>query len=1048
MPKLQTIQKVLVIGSGPIVIGQAAEFDYSGTQACSALKEEGLEVILVNNNPATIMTDKTYADKVYFEPLTVETVTEIIKKERPDGLLATVGGQTGLNLALDLYQKGVLEDHHVKLLGTEIESIVKAEDRECFRQLMYELGEPVPKSEIVNSTEEAVAFANEAGYPIIIRPAYTLGGFGGGIAQDEKSLVEIVTNGLASSPIGQCLIEKSIAGYKEIEYEVMRDANDTCITVCNMENIDPVGVHTGDSIVVAPSQTITDKEYHMLRSSALKIIRALGIVGGCNIQFALDPHSSNYYLIEVNPRVSRSSALASKATGYPIAKIAAKLSIGYYLHELKNPVTGYTYASFEPALDYITVKMPRWPFDKFPLANRTLGTQMKATGEVMAIGRNLQEAVQKAVRSLELNTSGFCLKEMEAWSDEALWKIVNVADDRRFFAIMELLKRKVTVEAVHKATGIQLYFLENFQQLIDSYNQIVSYRFEDVSPSFLKFVKQKGFSDQLLAAVWNKTEDDIRAKRKEWGIVPSYKMVDTCSAEFTTQTAYYYSSWHGASDRVASTRRKIAIIGSGPIRIGQGIEFDYCGVHSCLAAQIAGIETILINNNPETVSTDFEVADTLYFEPLTFEDVMNVLEFEQIDQVILQFGGQTAINLAQRLENAGITILGSHADLIDELENRERFYDFLKQLGIPHVPGETAENETELIHFANILGFPILLRPSYVIGGSGMVILHNELELKQYIQSATAFYPILVDQFVCGKEAEVDVVTDGRNIFVPGIFEHIETAGVHSGDSIAITPPVSLTKKDKETILSFTKRIAQSMNFKGMFNIQFVIKDDTVYVLEINPRASRTVPIFSKITGINLIGVATNVLLGRTLAEQGFVKDFFDNDFFTVKAPVFSNIKLPGLDPTVSPIMKSTGEVIGISANKNEALFKALKGAAGGLPDLWKIKGSLYVDLEREQVEKEKQHLLQKWMSTGFNVIFADECPFEKWIKCEEKQIYFSPATNKKADQLQTAMLNRLHVWTHWQTCEAYLESLQLAGSKPGISDMEQLLTEKEVFKS
>ncbi|SFE06936.1 carbamoyl-phosphate synthase large subunit [Bacillus sp. OV194] len=1028
MPKQQEIHSVLVIGSGPIVIGQAAEFDYAGTQACAALKEEGIHVVLVNNNPATIMTDEMYADKVYFEPLNAQSLASIISKEKPDGLLASVGGQTGLNLAMELQEKGILEEHNVKLLGTNLESIKKAEDRELFRALMHELDEPVPDSEIVTTAEEAAAFAGKIGFPVIIRPAYTLGGFGGGTAHTEHELNVIVKKGLSASPIGQCLIEKSIAGFKEIEYEVVRDCNDTCITICNMENIDPVGIHTGDSMVVAPSQTMTDQEYHMLRSSAIKIIRALGIIGGCNIQFALDPESKAYYLIEVNPRLSRSSALASKATGYPIAKIAAKLSIGYQLHELKNPVTGSTFASFEPALDYITVKMPRWPFDKFPEAERKLGTQMKATGEVMAIERNLEAALQKAVRSLELDTESIFLQELKTWESGELKNLLLEADDRRFFAITELLSRGTSVEEIHEWTEINSFFLASFKKLTELDQQIKSSSMENNNLNHLADWKAAGFSDQTVAASWGVTENEVRQIRIKAGIVPSYKMVDTCAAEFTADTAYYYSSWRGKSDKTPVGKEKVAIIGSGPIRIGQGVEFDYCCVHGVMALQQEGYETILINNNPETVSTDFEVADTLYFEPLSFEDIMNVLEFEGAEKAILQFGGQTAINVANQLEEAGIRVLGSNADLIDEMENRERFYHFLKKCGIPHVPGETAYDQQEVLTFAQKIGYPVLLRPSYVIGGKGMMIVKCDEELKNYMKTQAIEFPVLVDRYIAGKEAEVDVLTDGEKVFIPGIFEHIEPAGIHSGDSTAITPPVSLQKNTIEHIVTYTQIIASSMPFKGIFNIQFVIDGNQVYVLEINPRASRTAPIFNKISGVNVIQAAVQVMIGKTLPEIGIEAGLNESHYFAVKAPVFSNVKLPGLSPKTAPIMRSTGEVLGIGESVGEAVQKIFTGCnpAARTGDA-SMPASLFADMEEELLSIEETQLLQNWKEKGMEVFFPSQMSFSEWNQSRQTGIYFSTGSDEQShERLMEASLAGNYIFTQWETCAFYQQGLNL----------------------
>lgn len=866
MPKKTHLRKILVLGSGPIVIGQAAEFDYAGTQACLALKEEGCEVVLLNNNPATIMTDERCADVVYFEPLTLETLKDIIIKERPDGILATVGGQTGLNLALSAHEAGIFAKYNVEMLGTPMASVQQGEDREQFRSLMYDIGEPVPDSTIVSTVEEAVAFAEGAGYPIIVRPAYTLGGGGGGQAYNENELRTIASGGLEASPIRQCLIEQSIAGFKEVEYEVMRDANDTCITVCNMENIDPVGIHTGDSIVVAPSQTLSDHDYQMLRSSSLKVIRALGIVGGCNIQFALDPNSNQYYLIEVNPRVSRSSALASKATGYPIARIAAKLGMGYHLHELKNPVTKHTYASFEPALDYMIVKFPRWPFDKFHDAERVLGTQMKATGEVMAIERSLEAALQKGVRSLEIRVDGLKLHGVSHMDTAQLYDLVERADDRRFFYVLELLRRGVSAAQLQKMTGIDSFFLDHFIYLIEIEQQAESASLETVSTESLRTFKSAGFQDVWLAKAMNTTAEAIKEKRTKLGIIPSFHQVDTCAGEFLAETPYFYSTWGTKGDASDASAPSVLIVGSGPIRIGQGIEFDYCSVNAAHALKKLGYETIMINNNPETVSTDYETADKLYFEPLTAEDVIHVAEREDVKGVLLQLGGQTGVKLTEALEASGVPLFGASFDVIDQLEDRSRFYELLQSLNIPHIPGTTGMDEEDTIRKAEQIGYPVLLRPSYVIGGEGMSICTSQKELVAYLQDEgrVVQYPILIDRYMAGKELEVDVVTDGVQHFIPGIFEHVERAGVHSGDSIAVTPPFSLRTKTKELTSVYAKRIANHLGFVGLFNIQFVDVDGQLYVIEINPRASRTVPIFAKITGVDLVDRAVQLLMGES----------------------------------------------------------------------------------------------------------------------------------------------------------------------------------------
>ncbi|WNF35777.1 carbamoyl phosphate synthase large subunit [Bacillaceae bacterium IKA-2] len=1052
MPKNQQIKKILVIGSGPIVIGQAAEFDYAGTQACLALKEEGCKVILINNNPATVMTDKACADVVYFEPLTVASVEKIILKESPDGILATLGGQTGLNLALSLHNEGILAKYAIPLLGTPIESIMKGEDREEFRALMHELNEPVPDSDIVETVEGAVQFSKKIGFPIIVRPAYTLGGAGGGIVDDEDSLRKVVKGGLSASPIKQCLIEKSIAGFKEIEYEVMRDDNDTCITICNMENIDPVGIHTGDSIVVAPSQTLTDVEYQMLRSVSVKIIRALGIVGGCNIQFALDPYSKNYYLIEVNPRVSRSSALASKATGYPIARIAAKLSIGYHLHELLNPVTGHTYASFEPALDYCVVKFPRWPFDKFPAADRKLGTQMKATGEVMAIERNLESAFQKAVRSLDIKgISGLEMKRLQTLSDERLWNSVKAADDLRFFAILELLRRGTSEIEIHEATQINYFYLNSWKFLIEMEFLAKRLSYQTVTKEHLEQLKIYGFSDQWLASTWNVDLADIRTLRHQYSIHPSYKMVDTCAGEFKAKTSYYYSSWSGEQDvETKSTKKKIIIIGSGPIRIGQGIEFDYCSVHGVLALKEQNYEAILINNNPETVSTDYEIADRLYFEPLTTEDILNIIELEKADGVIVQFGGQTAISLVKDLEDAGVPLIGTNHDTIDKLEDRDRFYQFMKEVKVPHIPGVVVSEEIDLVNKADEVGYPVLIRPSYVIGGQGMMIFHSRTEIVDYLndEDHTVVFPILLDAYYPGTEVEVDALTDGVDIVIPGMFEHIEKAGVHSGDSIAVIPPINLTQVHKDTIIEYTKRIAIGINFKGVFNIQFVLYNDEIFVLEVNPRASRTVPILSKVTGMNMIALTVRLLMGEKLKNLvnmlGYQKE---PPYYTVKAPVFSHTKLPGLDPKLAAEMKSTGELIAISDNLDEAFRKAFVWGEREIPKFFKEKGSFYCEIglkEKAQFALVKEELEM----LGFQVLHGESNSFERWLDDENSVGYLSIDLSDETSKKRRieALKNHLPVITELSTFSRMVKAL--AATDYSVKPIDQWLLEYEIVKS
>lgn len=1018
MPKLDSIEKVLVIGSGAIVIGQAAEFDYSGTQACLALKEEGIEVVLINNNPATIMTDESVSDKVYFEPMTLESATNIIEKERPDGLLATVGGQTGLNLAMALVDAGILEQYGVELLGTDMTAIKKAEDRDQFRSLMKQLGEPVPDSDIIYSLDGALAFAERTGYPIIVRPAYTLGGFGGGIASDEATYIKLVTQGLSASPIKQCLVETSIAGYKEIEYEVMRDAAGTCITVCNMENLDPVGVHTGDSIVVAPSQTLNDPDFHMLRTSCINIIEALGIIGACNVQFALHPETSDYFLIEVNPRVSRSSALASKATGYPIAKIAAKLAIGYTLDELKNPVTGTTYASFEPALDYVALKIPRWPFDQFPLADRTLGTQMKATGEVMAIERRMEAAMQKALRSLELPIDGFRLPAISSLPTGDLLELAMKPDDRRLFVLFELLIRGKTTDELHAITGITPYFLYVLSNIVTEWQDLKSISWNNVTADRLLQAKKLGFSDQQMADIWNVPAAEIWGQRRSYKIAPAYRMIDTCAAEFRSNTNYFYSTWDNAADVDRSKgAKKVAVVGSGPIRIGQGIEFDYCCVHSVMAAQKLGYEAVMINNNPETVSTDYEVADALYFEPITAEDVLNVLEFEGIHQVILQFGGQTSLNLAKALEEAGITVLGSSVDLLDQMEDRDRFYAFLESIGLPTIPGTTANAPEEVLPAAEKLGFPVLLRPSYVIGGRGMIVLHNQAELDAWLAGADKAFPVLVDHFVTGKEAEADILTDGDNVWVSAIFEHIEGTGVHSGDSIASTPPVTLTEGQQQKLVDTAQHIARQLDYTGLFNIQFVYEEDQLFVMEINPRASRTAPISSKVTDVPLVQHATALLLGVPYDELGIEDMYNGQPDFTVKAPVFSHIKLPGLSPVLSPEMMSTGEVIGTAKLFEEALEKALTGAS---VQLAKLATGSTLFAARDSADYEQ---LNSWRAQGFTIVTEDQLSFNEWLLSKEAAAYIDFSETPDAGRMAQAAIHRLHAWSRPETAAAYAAS-------------------------
>ncbi|UQD51647.1 carbamoyl-phosphate synthase large subunit [Bacillus methanolicus] len=925
MPKRTDIKSILVIGSGPIVIGQAAEFDYAGTQACIALKEEGYKVILVNSNPATIMTDTEIADVVYIEPLTVEFVSRIIRKERPDAILPTLGGQTGLNLAVELAKSGVLDECGVEILGTKLSAIEKAEDREMFRSLMNELGEPVPESEIIHTLEEAFQFVNEVGYPVIVRPAFTLGGTGGGICHNEEELVEIVTSGLKNSPVTQCLLEKSIAGYKEIEYEVMRDSNDNAIVVCNMENIDPVGIHTGDSIVVAPSQTLSDREYQLLRNASLKIIRALGIEGGCNVQLALDPYSFQYYVIEVNPRVSRSSALASKATGYPIAKLAAKIAVGLTLDEMKNPVTGKTYACFEPALDYIVTKIPRWPFDKFESANRSLGTQMKATGEVMAIGRTFEESLLKAIRSLEANVYHFKLNDADQVDDALLEKRIRKAGDERLFYIAEALKRGFSIETIHEWSKIDLFFLKKLEGIVRFEKELAGHPF-DIELG--KKAKQMGFADKVLAELWGTTENEVYSWRKDHGIIPVYKMVDTCAAEFESETPYYYGTYEDENESEVTDKKSVVVLGSGPIRIGQGIEFDYATVHSVWAIKEAGYEAIIINNNPETVSTDFSISDKLYFEPLTIEDVMHIIDLEKPVGVVVQFGGQTAINLAAGLAERGVKILGTSLESLDRAENRDKFEQALSELNIPQPMGKTAMSVEEAVRIATEIGYPVLVRPSYVLGGRAMEIVYKEEELLQYMQNAVKVnpeHPVLIDRYLTGKEIEVDAICDGEHVLIPGIMEHIERAGVHSGDSIAVYPPQSLSSKVKEKLVEYTEKLAKGLGIIGLLNIQYVVSNGEVYVLEVNPRSSRTVPFLSKITQVPMAKIATKVILGQSLTDQGYTGGLVpEKNGVFVKVPVFSFAKLRRVDITLGPEMKSTGEVMGKDTTLEKALYKGL----------------------------------------------------------------------------------------------------------------------------
>ena len=934
MPRNKDIKKVLVIGSGPIVIGQAAEFDYAGTQACRSLKEEGVEVCLVNSNPATIMTDKQIADQVYIEPLTLPVLEKIILMEKPDSILPTLGGQAGLNLGMELAESGFLEEHGVKLIGTTAETIFKAEDRQAFKDTMEKIGEPCAASQVVNTVEDGIKFTNTIGYPVVLRPAFTLGGSGGGIAHNEQELVDILSNGLRLSRVGEVLVERCIAGWKEVEYEVMRDANGNCITVCNMENIDPVGVHTGDSIVVAPSQTLGDKEYQMLRSSALNIINELKITGGCNVQYALNPDSFEYCVIEVNPRVSRSSALASKATGYPIAKVTAKIALGYTLDEIKNAITQKTYASFEPMLDYCVVKIPRLPFDKFLTAKRTLSTQMKATGEVMSICDNFEGALMKAIRSLEQHVDSLMSYDFTGLSDEELEAQLHVVDDRRIWVIAEALRRGVSYDHIYEITKIDRWFIDKLAILVEMEQHLKS---EELTVDLLKEAKRIEFPDNVIAELTGKTEEEIKQMRYANGIVAAYKMVDTCAAEFAAETPYYYSVYGSENEAAETTpQKKVLVLGSGPIRIGQGIEFDFCSVHCTWAFAKEGWETVIINNNPETVSTDFDIADKLYFEPLTAEDVESIVNIEKPDGAVVQFGGQTAIKLTEALMKMGVPILGTKAEDVDAAEDRELFDEILEKTHIPRAAGGTVFTAEEAKEVANRLGYPVLVRPSYVLGGQGMKIAFNDEEIEEFIGIINRIaqdHPILVDKYLQGKEIEVDAVCDGTDILIPGIMEHIERTGVHSGDSISVYPAPTISDKVKDTIVEYTKRLAQALHVVGLINIQFIAMNEEVYVIEVNPRSSRTVPYISKVTGIPIVDLATKVIIGNTIRGLGYEPGLAPvADYIAIKMPVFSFEKLRGAEISLGPEMKSTGECLGIAKTFNEALYKAFLGAGVQLP--------------------------------------------------------------------------------------------------------------------
>ena len=965
MPKNPDIKKVLMIGSGPIVIGQAAEFDYAGTQACRSLKEEGIEVVLLNSNPATIMTDKDIADKVYIEPLTVEVVEQLILKEKPDSVLPTLGGQAGLNLAMELEERGFLKEHNVRLIGTTSMTIKKAEDRQEFKDTMEKIGEPVAASLVVKSVEDGIAFTNTIGYPVVLRSAYTLGGSGGGIAHNEAELVEILENGLRLSRVGEVLVERCIAGWKEIEYEVMRDSAGNCITVCNMENIDPVGVHTGDSIVVAPSQTLGDKEYQMLRTSALNIITELGITGGCNVQYALNPDSFEYCVIEVNPRVSRSSALASKATGYPIAKVAAKIALGYTLDEIPNAITGKTYASFEPMLDYCVVKIPRLPFDKFISAKRTLTTQMKATGEVMSICNNFEGALMKAIRSLEQHVDSLMSYDFSDLSREEMKEALQIVDDMRLWRIAQALRMGIGQEEIHEITRIDRWFIDKVAIITE---MEFALKTRELDEDLLREAKRMEFPDYVVAKLNGKTEERVKAMRKAFGITAAYKMVDTCAAEFAATTPYYYSVYGGENEAVCTEgKKKVLVLGSGPIRIGQGIEFDFCSVHCTWAFAKEGYETIIVNNNPETVSTDFDIADKLYFEPLTPEDVENIVNIEKPDGAVVQFGGQTAIKLTEALMKMGVPILGTSAENVDAAEDRELFDAILEQCEIPRPKGHTVYTADEAIRAANELGYPVLVRPSYVLGGQGMQIAINDEDVDQYIGIINRIaqeHPILVDKYLVGKEIEVDAVCDGDDIVIPGIMEHIERAGIHSGDSISVYPAQTISQTAKATIEEYTKRLARALHVVGMINIQFIVCGEEVYVIEVNPRSSRTVPYISKVTGIPIVPLAAKAIMGYKLRDMGYTPGLQpEAKYFAIKMPVFSFEKIRGADISLGPEMKSTGECLGIAESFNEALYKAFLGAGINLP---KYKNMIMT--VRDEDKEEATEIAKRFETLGYRI--------------------------------------------------------------------------------
>ena len=968
-----SIKKVLVIGSGPIVIGQAAEFDYSGTQACQAIKEEGIEVVLVNSNPATIMTDKEVADKVYIEPLTLDFIEKVIAKEKPDSLLAGVGGQTGLNLAVELHDKGILEKYNVRVIGTQISAIKEGEDREDFRALMARINQPVIESKTVETVEDAVAFARKIGYPVVVRPAYTLGGTGGGITETEEELREIAASGLHLSRVHQVLIEKCIKGWKEVEYEVMRDSYGTAITVCNMENIDPVGIHTGDSIVVAPSQTLSDKEYQMLRRASLDIISACDIRGGCNVQLALNPDSFEYAVIEINPRVSRSSALASKATGYPIARVSAKIALGYGLDEIPNTVTGKTYACFEPTLDYVVAKIPKWPFDKFYTAKRTLGTKMMATGEIMAIGNSFESAFLKGLRSLEIGQFSFKHKKLQECTLDELKEKVVIADDERIFALAEMLRRHYREEQVCKLTGMDIFFVKKFKWIVEQEELLSEMSFDELTPHYLRKLKRRGFSDKAIAELIGVTEDDIRELRFKWEIVPVYKMVDTCGGEFEAESPYYYSTYDKVDEVEVSDKQKIMVIGSGPIRIGQGIEFDYCSVHAIMALRARGIETIIVNNNPETVSTDFNISDKLYFEPLTDEDFYHIYLKEKPMGVILQFGGQTAIKLAKFCDKMNIPVLGTHPKQVDAAEDREKFDEVLEKLQIKRPKGKAIWSMDEGLEVAKDLGYPVLVRPSYVLGGQGMEITYEEEQLRRYLVNAferDPENPVLIDRYLMGREIEVDALCDGEEILIPGIMEHLERAGIHSGDSTSIYPSVNIPEQIKEKIVTCTKLIAKELKVLGMINIQYIEFKNDLYIIEVNPRSSRTVPYISKVTGVPIIDLAVKAMLGEKLTDMGYGTDLYPEpqNFYAVKVPVFSTEKLPRVEVSLGPEMKSTGEVLGVGVTVEEALYKGFIAAGKSLP---RQGGTIFATIQKYDQE-EFVGLAKRFAALGYHFVATE----------------------------------------------------------------------------